>query len=297
MRVLIVGCGYVGLALGKELVRQGHSVCGLRRSDRLDGELGSAGIAPVKADVTVPESFPPLGDGFDLVVYCVSASGGSAAEYERIYVRGMRHVISWLSAVPPAKFVYTSSTSVYGQTDGSSVDETSPTEPLAATGKILVKGEKVLLKAAEETGFPAVVLRVAGIYGPGRTYWLDQVRAGAVQADGANGRIVNMVHREDVVGAVIAALTLGRPGQVCNAVDDEPVNQLALLQWLSKRLGSRLGPAIAAEADGLRKRGLTNKRVSNARLKQELGYRFKFPSFREGFESILSFGVAEVRLP
>lgn len=288
MRVLIVGCGYVGLALGEELVRQGHTVSGLSRSRRREAELKAGGIAPLVADITLPESFCSLVLGYDWVVYCVSASGGGAREYAQVYLEGTRHLLKWLSAAPPAKLVYTSSTSVFGQTDGSTVDETSPTVPEAATGKILLESEAALLQGASKTGFPAVVLRVAGIYGPGRTYWLDQFRSGAARLEGGGGRIVNMIHRDDVVGAIIAVLTHSRPGPVYNAVDNEPVTQLTLFQWLSARLSRPVPAEVAGELSRLRKRGVTNKTVSNRRLKAELGYRFKFPTFREGYESILS---------
>jgi nucleoside-diphosphate-sugar epimerase len=287
MRVLIVGCGYVGLALGEELVRQGHSVCGLRRSHRHAPDLKAAGIAPLVADVTVPESFRSLVPGYDWVVYCASASGGGVHEYAQIYLAGIRNLLSWLSAGPLPKLVYTSSTSVFGQTDGSRVDETSPAVPDAPTAKLLVESEATLLQAASEKGFPAVVLRVAGIYGPGRAYWLDQFRAGTARLEDGGGRILNMIHRHDVVGAIVAALMHSEPGPIYNAVDNEPVTQLVLFQWLSDRLGRPLPLAVTGQLNNSSKRGITNKQVSNQRLKQELGYRLKFPTFREGYESLL----------
>ena len=288
MRVLIVGCGYVGLALGARLVQQGHAVWGLRRTTEHAGELGSAGISPVRGDITDPESLPELGRGFDWVVNCVSASGGGAREYDQIYLEGTRNLVSWLSKALPAKFLYTSSTSVYGQVDGCRVDEHSPTEPESATARILVETERLLLAGWEKTGFPAVALRVAGIYGPHRAYWLDQVRSGQARAQGAGERWINMIHRDDVVGAILAGLTLGQPGRVYNAVDDEPVTQTALLQWLSMRLGCPLSGMTSTWERAVKKRGLTNKRVSNERMKIELGYCFEFPTFRQGYESLLS---------
>src|SRR5450432_3334812 len=167
MRVLIVGCGYVGLPLGAELVRLGHEVFGLRRSPAAAGELKAAGIQPLFNDVTRPESLAKLPRGFDWVVNCVAA-GGDADNYREVYLQGTRNLIDWLAPDPPKKFVYTSSTGVYGQNDGSQIKESSPTEPLADTAKILVETEKVLLSAVAERKFPAVILRVAGIYGPER---------------------------------------------------------------------------------------------------------------------------------
>src|SRR5206468_778781 len=124
-------------------------------------------------------------------------------------LQGTRNVIEWLSRSPPRKFVYTSSTSVYGQNDGSLVKETSPTEPASETAKVLVATEKVLLEAAQQNKFPGVVLRVAGIYGPERGYWFKQYLNNEARIEGKGDRILNMIHREDVTGAIIAALKSG----------------------------------------------------------------------------------------
>jgi nucleoside-diphosphate-sugar epimerase len=283
MRALIVGCGYVGLPLGMELVKQGHEVFGLRRNPGAGVELSSAGIKLLTGDITKPEQLAQLPVSYDWVVNCVSASGGGAEEYREVYLQGSRNLIEWLGAAPPKKFVYTSSTSVYGQNDGSVVKENSSTEPAVETGKILVETERVLLDAARERKFPAVILRLAGIYGPERGYWLKQYMSNEARIEGAGARILNMIHRDDAAGAIIAALKSGRPGEIYNAVDDEPVSQLGFLQWLSGPLGKELPPSAPEDAEAVRKRGVTNKKVSNRRLKMELGYQFKYPTFRQGY--------------
>ena len=287
MRVLIVGCGYVGLPLGAELVKQGHEVFGLRRGTGAEADFKAAGITPLTADITKAEQLAQLPRGYDWVVNCVSASGGGAEEYREVYLRGTRNLIEWLEAAPPKKFVYTSSTSVFGQDDGSLVKESSSTEPAVETGKILVETEQVLLAAARERKFPAVVLRLAGIYGPDRGYWFKQYLSNEARIEGNGSRILNMIHRDDVVGVIIAALKSGRPGEVYNAVDDEPVSQLGFFQWLSGPLGKELPPAAPEDAEGVSKRGVTNKKVSNRRLKMELGYQFKYPTFRQGYTAEL----------
>ena len=286
MRVLIIGCGYVGLPLGAELVRQGLEVFGLRRNAAAAAEMESAGIKPLFGDITQADQLSGLPAHYDWVVDAVSASGGGLDEYRAVYLEGARHLVEWLGARPPRKFVYTSSTGVYGQTDGSAVDETSPTEPAAETARILVETEDVLLEAARRRGFPAVVLRLAGIYGPGRGYWLKQYLKGEARIEGDGGRYLNMIHRDDVVGAILAALRQGRPGQVYNAVDHEPVSQLALFSWLSKHFGGSLPPSLPADTAMEGKRGRTNKRVANRKLTTELGYQFKYPTFREGFQAV-----------
>jgi nucleoside-diphosphate-sugar epimerase len=283
MRVLIVGCGYVGLPLGAELVRQGHEVFGVRHTAAGEVELKAAGIHPLIADVTQPADLAKLPGPFDWVVNTVSSTQGGLEEYREVYLQGTRYLIEWLAPTPLKKFVYTSSSSVYGQTDGSQVKDTSPTEPASPTSRILVETEKLLLEAVHTKNFPAVLLRVAGIYGPGRGHLFLQYLRNEAKIIGQGERIINMLHRDDVVGAILAALKDGRRGEIYNAVDDEPVAQLHFFRWLSETLGKWMPPFATKEESTPPKRGLTNKKVSNRKLKMELGYRFKYPTFRQGY--------------
>jgi nucleoside-diphosphate-sugar epimerase len=280
MRVLVVGCGYVGLPLAVELKRRGHEVFGLRRSN--PESLQPAGITPLLADISRPDSLKNVPRNFDWVVNCTASGGGGADDYRKVYIEGNRNLISWLAGSPVKKFVYTSSTSVYAQNDGSLVTEDSPTEPEAETARILVEAEKSLLAAARQN-FPAVVLRVAGIYGPERGYSFKQFLRGEAVIENDGGRFLNMIHRDDVIGCIIAALENGRPGEVYNAADSEPVSQLKFFEWLSSELKKPLPPKVVFDEKPGRKRGVTNKRVSNAKLLAELKYSFLFPSFREGY--------------
>jgi len=285
MKCLIVGCGYVGLPLGAELVRLGHEVAGLRRQASAENELKAAGIRPLVGDVTRPESLARLPHAFDWVVNCVASGGGTAEEYRRIYLQGTRHLMEWLSATPPQKFVYTGSTSVYGQTDGSPVKETSPTEPVVETAKVLRETEKLLLTAAGERKFPAVILRVAGIYGPDRGHAFKQFLKNEARIEGDGSRFLNMIHRDDLIGCLIAVLKSGRAGEIYNTVDDEPVTQANFFQWLAEELGREPPPMVPENPEADRKRGVTNKRVSNRKLKMELGHQFKYPNFRIGYSA------------
>jgi nucleoside-diphosphate-sugar epimerase len=213
----------------------------------------------------------------------VSSSYGGVEDYRRVYLQGARSLLAWLAHTPPAKFVYTSSTGVYGQNDGSLVDETAPTEPPNETSRVLVETERVFLETARRHNFPAVVLRVAGIYGPGRGWWFKQFLAGEARIEGEGRRTLNMIHRDDVVGCIIAGLEHGRPGEIYNAVDDEPVTQRDLFAWLAAKLNRPMPLSTPEDAEGSRKRGVTNKRITNRKLKVELGYAFRYPTFREGY--------------
>ena len=334
MRVLIVGCGYVGLPLGKELARLGHEVSGLRRSALAEAEMKAAGITPLHADITQPETLARLPRRFDWVVNCSASGGGGAEDYRKIYLEGNRNLLAWLADAPPQKFIYTSSTSVYAQNDGSIVTENSPAEPDAETAKVLVETEKLLLAATRSNSrcasgplipsfspvggeggrrpvegaaflematpqdrqlpeFPAVILRVAGIYGPGRGHLFKQFLRGDAQIEGDGSRTLNMIHRADLTGIIIAALERGAPGEIYNAADNEPVSQLKFFEWLAAELKRPLPPEISADAEIIRKRGATNKRVSNAKLRNELNYTFQFPDFRAGYAAELRRLAAE----
>ena len=324
MRVLIVGCGYVGAALGAALVQSGHQVFGLRRRPEADAALTQMGLVPCHADFTREEELRRLPGPFDWVVNTAAPSEGDAAGYRRVYLEGTATLLRWLKDRPPQRYVYTSSTGVYGQNDGSVVTEESPTEPESETARVLVETERLLLAAAGErtpsnpvpgldtqnpcfplspalsprvvegegedqagTGkltadFPAVILRVAGIYGPDRGYWFKQFRSGEARIEGQGERVLNLVHRDDVVGAIQAALERGRPGLVCNVVDDEPVRQVDFFRGLAELTGLPMPPAAPEGGSAGAWRGSLQKRVSNRRLKSELGYQLRYPTFREG---------------
>ena len=289
-RTLIIGCGYVGLATGALLAAAGDAVFGLRRSADGIETLRAAGITPLLGDLTRHEDLDRLPGPFDRVVNCASSSRGGAAEYREVYLEGTRTVLDRLWTHPPAKYVHISSTSVYAQDDGSVVDEISPAAPRGETGRLLRDTEDLLIAAARDRGFPAVVLRVAGIYGPGRGHLFQQLVRGEARIPGGGTRHMNMVHRDDVASAIAAVLDRGEAGGIYNCVDDTPVSQLGFLGWASGELGRPLPPHATGAEDAARKRGLTDKRVSNAKLRA-LGWAPRYPGFREGYAE----AVAAVR--
>lgn len=294
MRVLIVGCGYVGFPLATELARLGHEVSGLRRSASADDALKAAGITPLQADISKPETLAKLPRRYDWVVNCVASGGGGVEEYRQLYLQGMRNLVEWL-VVPGAdspRILYTSSTGVYGQNDGSVVDESSATEPVTDTAKVLIETERYLLAAGREKSFSTIVLRASGIYGPERGYLLKQFLRGEARIEGAGGRILNMIHRDDLIRAIIAALESGRAGQIYNVTDDAPVTQLEFFQWLASKLGKSLPPIASEDSSAPRKRGLTHKRISNVKLRQEIGFEFNHPDYKSGYtEEIRRLGL------
>jgi nucleoside-diphosphate-sugar epimerase len=275
MRALIVGCGYVGVPLGAELVRRGHEVWGIRRTESGAQELKGAGIRPLVLDLLKLEELNGIPGPFDWVVNLVSAGQGGVEAYRQVYFQGTRNLLEYFGKQPPRRLVYTSSTGVYSQTDGSAVKEDHETLANTETNQVLIDTEKLLLEAHQSTRFPAIILRVAGIYGPGRCHYLRQFVNNAVKIERHGQRHLNMIHRDDLLGVIIAALESGRGGNVYNAVD--------FFRWLAETLGKWMPPYETPEEMAARQRGWSNKKVLNRKLKMELGYQFKHATFREGY--------------
>ena len=278
--ILIVGCGYVGVALGTKLAAQGHHVRGMRRnSDNLPGS-----IKPVKADIHDKDLGDLLPDGLDFIFYTLSSGGGGEAGYRAAYAEGPRNLLEAIDkkGVRPGRIFFTSSTAVYAQTDGGRVDEESPTLPTHYAGRTLLEGERAFL----ESGHPATILRLSGIYGPGRTRLIDAVRAGKAEVHEGPPRFTNRIHRDDCAGALAHLMKMDAPDEIYVGVDDEPADRRKVLNWLAERLGVPQ-PRVAAGGEPPSPRAAANKRCSNARLKAT-GYRFLYPSYREGYAEMIT---------
>lgn len=277
MRTLIVGCGYLGTRLGRALVEAGHEVSGVRRDATA---LSGTGIHPVAADLLDPASLAALPQA-ELVVACQAPRRGEG--YKGTYYDGTRNLVAALRARPPRRLVLVSSTSVYSTSDGSWVDERTP--PLAAppASKEASDDAHFLLgaeKAALTAGFPAVVLRLGGLYGPGR-HRLKALKEGSFAPSFSERTFVNRIRVEDAVAAVIAVAEKGEAGGVYLGVDDAPSTQAEFYGWLFERLD------LPRPADApLPPPHASNKRCSNAKLRA-LGWAPRFPSFREGYAELL----------
>jgi nucleoside-diphosphate-sugar epimerase len=272
MRVLVVGCGYVGKPLAERLVSEGHEVLGVSRK-ATDSDPNFAVLA---CDVTRPKSVARLPREFDWVINAAASSKGGVDEYRAVYLQGTKNLLAHLHF---SKYIFTSSTSVYAQTDGSLVTESSPTEPVSPTSRVLRETEQLLLDSSP----PAIILRLAGIYGPGRGHLFQQFLRGEARIHGHGNRLLNMIHRDDVVDVIIRALQRGSPGEIYNVTDNEPVTEREFFQWLAEKLHREL-PLAVSETELLgRKRGTTNKRVCNEKLRAQLHYELRYPTFREGY--------------
>jgi nucleoside-diphosphate-sugar epimerase len=282
MRVVVLGCGYVGLELGRQLREDGHDVVGVRRSDSGLDAVADAGLDPVRADVTAPETLADVPDA-DWLVFAASSGGRGATAARRVFVDGLRNAVDEFATrdSPPERLVYTSSTGVYGDHDGDWVDEDTPLAPTTDKTRVLAEAEDVALSAPVDS----TVARFAGLYGPDR-YRLERYLDGPVTEG-----YLNMVHRDDAAGAVRFALEEG-VDDVLLVVDDEPVSKWEFADWLADACGvdrpekrtkaERLAAGDLSEA--ARRRILTSKRCSNGRLRA-LGYEFAYPTFRAGYRA------------
>ncbi len=286
MRILIIGCGYIGVKLAKVLIRQGHEVVGTRRSAEGLLVLDSNNIPSLQLDITEPEQLNSFQEDFDWVVNCAAAPHSTVAHYTSVYYQGTANVLNWLRRHNVKKYVYTSSTGVYGQNDGSIVTEESPIFSNTDTGKILVSTEELITKICRAYPIPAVILRVSGIYGEERGYYFKQFINGQAVIHGNGTRFLNMIHSDDVVGAILLALEKGVIGNVYNVVDNEPVMEIDFYKGLSELLKKPMPPVIEKQETGSRL-ATSNKRVSNVKLREKLGYNLKYPTFREGYRSVI----------
>lgn len=276
-RVLIIGHGYVGSTLAGNLNEAGFPVAAVNRSSAsnpayavLDGDISSLQSLRTLPDA-LPFAFP------DVIVHCASSSRGGPDAYRAIFIDGLTHLQAVFPGVP---VILTSSSSVYGQTNGALVDEQSETSPDRETSRILCEAEGI----ARDGG--GIALRLAGIYGPGRSIHLKKLLEGTATIDkGEVSRYLNQIHRDDAAGAIGHLIGAGvgeNQGGLFNVVDDTPLTQRECYEALAAFFGLPVPPDAPPLLD--RKRAWTNKIVSNAALKAT-GWRPRYPSFLDAVKN------------
>lgn len=272
-KVLIAGCGDVGGRLAVALASAGHEVYGLRRS-----AFALPGVQALAGDVTEPATLR-LPTGLDYVFVLLAPGEGGEAAYRRVYYEGTRNVLKALEGQRVRRLFWISSSGVYGQDDGSLVDEGSPAEPASPTARVLRDSEDL----ARAGGWPATIVRLSGIYGSGRLRLVNWVQAGRpVQA--APVQWSNRIHAADAAALLAFLLERDREGAELDdcylGTDSLPAPQHEVLDWLAERLG--LPPVPHAHQPGAGQ----NKRLSNARVRA-LGFRFTYPDYRSGYAEVL----------
>ncbi|MCB5273928.1 hypothetical protein BJG92_01454 [Arthrobacter sp. SO5] len=291
MTVLMAGCGDLGTEAGLRFDAAGHRVVGWRRSP----EKLPAAIKGAAADLS-SGALPPLPADTTAVVVAIAADSPTEAAYRAAYVDGISNVLDAVlnSGAPVRRVLFVSSTAVYGDAGGDWIDETTTPTPGGFSGRIIREAEELLYNRLRGSGITPVVLRLGGIYGPGRTRLIDQVRSGAAVIP-VEPRFTNRIHRDDAAAAIVHLCTMDAvPGPVYLGVDNEPAELGDVLSFLAAELGLPRPPSGAAQGDrqsGGRQSGEPsrggNKRCSNGLLR-DTGFQFQYPSFREGYRAILA---------
>lgn len=294
-RLIIFGCGYVGTAFAQRALVKGWEVCALTRNAQQAEELRTLGLSKVvTAELHGTDWHEEFTGDYDYCLNCVSSAGGGLDGYRLSYLEGMRSIRRWAEGKRVGTLVYTSSSSVYPQTGGVWVNETCGHEGVSASGEILLQSEGV----AMEVPMPwerAYVLRLSGIYGPGRHMLLDQLRAGEQRFNGRGEHYLNLIHRDDVVGALDAvfASTGGHTSGVYNLSDGHPYPKIEVVQWLAEQVGAQVPLFTGEPGDGprallFRKGPMPSRCISNKLLQERFGWTPRYPDFKAGYAALLS---------
>jgi nucleoside-diphosphate-sugar epimerase len=272
-RILLAGCGDLGERVAQRLLARGDEVWALRRQPTTrDGR----GIHWLRGDLTDPASLRELPAGITRLVYLPAPETRDKAAYRAIFVDGLRHLLDALDGRKLAQVVFVSSSAVYGEHDGDWVDEATPAEPLGFNGAVLLEAEQWLA----EQSLPSTVLRLAGLYGPGRLQLIERLRAGQLRVPRETPHWANRIHVDDAAAAIVHLLQLESPLPLYLGVDDTPLPLDELYDFLAALIDAPLPAEGAAPA------GVGSKRLRNARLRDS-GWTPQWPDAREGYASLL----------
>ncbi|WP_150049009.1 NAD-dependent epimerase/dehydratase family protein [Methylomonas rhizoryzae] len=271
--ILLIGCGDIGLALANALAARGYRVTAVKRSPL----KVPVDFSVLLADICRPASIQRLPTDFRLVIYVVAPDQRDDETYRALYYAAVDNVLQHFARFDrKPKWLFVSSTSVYGQNHGEWVDEKSPAQPASATGRCLLAAENLLYQDSDKH----CVVRFSGIYGPGRNR-LAHRAAGADAVQYQPAYFSNRIHRDDCVGVLLflsEKLLAGDLLQSCYlASDDEPAPIWDVLCWIADLNGYPRPQALELAVGSAQ-----NKRCSNRRLR-ELGYRFLYPSYKDGY--------------
>jgi nucleoside-diphosphate-sugar epimerase len=278
VHVLVAGCGWLGAAIARRLVERGDRVTGIRRDPARAAALEALGVEPLAIDLAAPGAAARL-PAADAVVACQSAGADGEGPYRAAYVDANRTLLEAARTRGASAFVYTGSTGVFGQRDGSDVDEETPPAPASAAAAVLVEAE-ALVRGAAGPSLRASVVRLSGLYGPGRAGIADRVRSGKLALGPGDDAWMNFCHQEDAVAFVLAALDRGAPGAVYHGSDAEPARRRDVVEWIAGRLGVE-PPRADSAAPG------PSRRILSGRTRAALSVKLAYPSFRDGLAPLV----------
>jgi len=293
MERLIFGCGYLGTRVAKRWLEVGDTVFAVTRSTGRTAELEQAGVVPLVADIHDHSTLAIL-PTVDTVLYAVGFDRSGSQSIRNVFVDALGNVLSNVCGGKCSRFIYISSTGVYGQEDGQWVDEESPCQPVREGGLACLDAENLLLREGvplpDGPAFEKCILRLAGIYGPGRIPRRQQVRAGKLIAASPEGWL-NLIHVDDAARVVVAAADASEFPDLLLVADGCPLRREDYFKELCRQLDA---PPVCFEDpggdSGRSQRALSSKRVSNQKMLASLGLSLEFPSFSQGLEAILAEG-------
>jgi nucleoside-diphosphate-sugar epimerase len=276
------GFGYTARELARQLPRDGWRITGTRRSDEGCARIREAGHDAVLFDGETPMDSSVL-DGVTHVLHSISpgANGDPVLRLHGDDLAARADQIAW--------FGYLSTTGVYGDRGGDWVDEASSLEPSTSRGQARLEAEAGWFGMREAFDLPVHVFRLAGIYGPGRNQ-IEGLRNGTAKRIVKPGQVFSRIHVEDIAGILRASMAHPNPGSAYNVCDDEPAPPQDVVKWAAELIGIEPPPEVAfddAELSPMAKSFYSeSKKVSNVRVKDELGYEFRYPTFREGLKAL-----------
>lgn len=272
-QVVIVGMGDLGMEVARRLQAEGLQVVGVKRSP-----LEYDAIKTIQADVTKPESLQALSALYpDILIYCVAAGGQSDAEYKAAYVDGLRNVLATQQQNKNLQHVFfVSSTRVYGQDTQDLLDESVPAMPSDFGGERLLEAEQLL----RQSPCKATVLRLSGIYGPGRLRMINLAKSATAWP--RQNSWSNRIHRDDAAAFMVFLTRCVLAGEAiddCYIVTDScPVPQYTVLSWIAERLHCAQPEQLAVSG---------GKRLHNQRL-LETGFKLQYADYRVGYQALLN---------
>ncbi|WP_109124599.1 SDR family oxidoreductase [Dyella sp. C11] len=271
-RVLIAGAGDVGLRVAQLLRQRGDEVWALRRRA---ADYGGDGVHGIQGDLTQPETLRALPEGITHVVYLPTPDARDEGLYRAVFVDGLRHLLDALGPSTLQRLVFVSSSAVYGEHGDAWVDEETPVAPPGFNGRVLLEAE-----ALARAGAPSIVLRLAGLYGPGRLQLIERLRRGEVRVPRHETHWANRIHVDDAAAAIVHLLFLAGPSPLYLGVDSTPLPLDVLYDALARQLG------VALPGEGPAPAGVGSKRLSNVRLRAS-GFTPRWPDARAGYAALL----------
>lgn len=279
---LLFGHGYLGSRVAARWRDAGDDVAVVTRSAKKATKLAALGLKPIVADVTQAATLGDLPVA-ETAVFAIGFDRRGGQAIHDVYAGGMRNVLAALPA-GTGRFIYISTTGVYGGANGDCVDEQTPPRPERPGGAAALAAEQAL--SEHPLGENGVILRLAGIYGPGRIPFLDALRQGEPIAAPQEG-FLNLIHVDDATACVLAAERTDARGVFCVS-DGQPVVRGEFYRQVARTLGAGEPQFVAADADSPRAaRAASDKRVTNNRMLRQLRVGLRYPSYRDGLAAIL----------